>query len=202
VAVNFRRITAMESNNGNITAFFNAQSFHGPPLALNFLTNAILGNGTNGTKTIKISNHPFPWTAADKISQAGSFATVGFQVAFNIAFGMSFLSASFVVFLIKERVTKSKHLQFVSGVKFPIFWGACFLFDVLNYILPCLGLMLLLVGFRTESFYAVDVQFYVFILFCFYGYAVIPLMYLFSFAFSIPSSGFTRMVLFNLFTGT
>jgi len=101
---------------------------------------------------------------------------------------MSFLAASFVVFLIRERESKSKHLQFVSGVKFPIFWLANLLFDTVNYIIPCLALMVVLVAFQMEEFKTAEMHGYLFILFVLYGWAVIPLMYLFSFLFTVPST--------------
>jgi hypothetical protein len=37
--------------------------------------------------------------------------------AICIIFALAFIPASFLVFLIDERVTTSKHLQFVSGIK-------------------------------------------------------------------------------------
>lgn len=115
---------------------------------------------------------------------------------------MSFLAASFVVFLIKERETKSKHLQYVSGVRFPIFWLAHFIFDTINYIIPCIALVIVVVAFQTEDFKTAKMLGYFFLVLLLYGWAVLPLMYLFSFLFVIPSSGYTRMTFFNFLTGT
>lgn len=114
---------------------------------------------------------------------------------------MSFLAASFVVFLIKERETNAKHLQVVSGVRFIVFWVASFLFDAVNYIIPCIGLMIVLLAFQNDDFKSAEMQGLFFLLLLLYGWSVIPFMYLFSFAFTIPSSGFTRMVMFNVFSG-
>jgi ATP-binding cassette subfamily A (ABC1) protein 3 len=136
------------------------------------------------------------------VDNVGGFVGLGFQVGLNVSFGMAFLASSFVVFLIKERETKSKHLQFVSGVNFPVFWLAHFVFDAINYLIPAIALIIVLLAFDTEDFNTVETLGNTFVLFLFYGFAIIPLMYLFSFYFTVPSSGFTRMVLFNLFTGT
>ena len=35
----------------------------------------------------------------------------------------------------------------------------------------------------------------------FYGFAMLPQTYLFSFAFTVPSSGFTRLSIFNIILG-
>lgn len=165
---------------------------------MNLITNAILRPKNH---TIQLTNHPFPYTGLDSLKQAGRLYTVGFQVGYNVAFGMSFLAASFVVFLIKERESKSKHLQFVSGVELPMFWIASFLVDFVNFIIPCISILAVLQIFQLEDFVAPHMQVNLLILLVSYGLAVIPLMYLWSFAFTIPSTGFTRMIMFNIFTG-
>ena len=53
--------------------------------------------------------------------------------------GMSFLMASFVVFLIKERTIKSKHAQFVSGAGAFVFWSSTFVWDFISYLIPVFG---------------------------------------------------------------
>lgn len=52
------------------------------------------------------------------------------MVAICVIFAMSFVPASFVLYLIQERVTQAKHLQFVSGVSPVIYWMANFLWDM------------------------------------------------------------------------
>lgn len=49
-----------------------------------------------------------------------------------VIFAMSFVPASFVLFLIEERVSKAKHLQFVSGVKPILYWLANFVWDMVS----------------------------------------------------------------------
>lgn len=51
-------------------------------------------------------------------------------VAICVIFAMSFVPASFVLYLIQERVTQAKHLQFVSGVSPLVYWMANFLWDM------------------------------------------------------------------------
>ena len=59
---------------------------------------------------------------------------MGFSVLHAIAviFAMSFVPASFVIFLVEERVSKAKHLQFVSGVKPFTFWIATYTWDLVS----------------------------------------------------------------------
>lgn len=53
-------------------------------------------------------------------------------VSICVIFAMSFVPASFVLFLIEERVSKAKHLQFVSGVKPILYWLANFIWDMVS----------------------------------------------------------------------
>lgn len=57
-------------------------------------------------------------------------ASVDAVVAICVIFAMSFVPASFVLYLIQERVTQAKHLQFVSGVSPLVYWMANFLWDM------------------------------------------------------------------------
>lgn len=54
-------------------------------------------------------------------------------VAICVIFAMSFIPASFVLFLIQERVSNSKHLQFVSGVNPTTYWVANFVWDMVRH---------------------------------------------------------------------
>lgn len=54
------------------------------------------------------------------------------MVSICVIFAMSFVPASFVVFLIQERVTKAKHLQFICGVKPVTYWLANFVWDMVR----------------------------------------------------------------------
>lgn len=58
--------------------------------------------------------------------------SVDVLVSICVIFAMSFVPASFVLFLIEERVSKAKHLQFVSGVKPILYWLANFTWDMVS----------------------------------------------------------------------
>ena len=53
-------------------------------------------------------------------------------VAICVIVAMSFVPASFVLYLIQERVNKAKHLQFVSGVSPTTYWLTNFLWDMVS----------------------------------------------------------------------
>ena len=53
-------------------------------------------------------------------------------VALCVVFAMCFVPASFVVFLVNERVNKAKHLHLVSGVRPYIYWLANYAWDMVS----------------------------------------------------------------------
>ena len=108
---------------------------------------------------------------------------MGFSVLHAIAviFSMSFVPASFVIFLVEERVSKAKHLQFVSGVKPFTFWISTYTWDLvrlstnmfhdlftvspfkwndlwtsfwlqLNYVIPSFLCVLIFIAFDQEAY--------------------------------------------------
>jgi hypothetical protein len=62
-------------------------------------------------------NHPLPQTEIQIDSELQTRIALELFTAICVIFALAFIPASFLVFLIDERVTTSKHLQFVSGVK-------------------------------------------------------------------------------------
>lgn len=68
--------------------------------------------------------------------------------AVSVIFAMSFVPASFVIFLIEDRVAQSKHLQLVSGLRPFVYWLQSYTWDLVsasaghrlsnsNHFLPC-----------------------------------------------------------------
>jgi ATP-binding cassette subfamily A (ABC1) protein 3 len=125
----------------------------------------------------------------------------GFSIAFNILFGMGFLASSFVIFLINERSSRAKHCQFVSGVRIITFWASTFCWDFINFLLPCLLLMLVFWAFGVEALIGDGRVFSILLLFLLYGWAILPCMYIFSFLFNVPSSGVVWLTMLNQISG-
>lgn len=74
-----------------------------------------------------------PLAPAELCPLLGRMATsVDVLVSICVIFAMSFVPASFVVFLIEERVSKAKHLQFVSGMKPITYWLGNFAWDMVG----------------------------------------------------------------------
>ena len=76
----------------------------------------------------------------------------GFLITFTLLFAMAFLASSFVLFLVQERSSKAKHVQFVSGVDPVSYWTSAYLWDMINFMIPSLTLLILFVAFDVPAF--------------------------------------------------
>ncbi|GLH10706.1 Multidrug resistance protein homolog 49 [Gryllus bimaculatus] len=181
-----------------ITGWFNDLPYHSVPLTLNLLNNAIL---KMINMSITLVNSPLPYTSESQAIMLMNGNNMGFQIAFNIGFSMAFVAAYYIMFPIKERMSKAKHLQFVSGVDVLVFWIVNITCDGLSFLLPSLGVIITLAGFQEDGFATTEELGRIFVILVFFGWAMIPLMYLASYLFTIPASGYTRMTMFNIFAG-
>ncbi|KAI1891829.1 hypothetical protein AGOR_G00147770 [Albula goreensis] len=127
--------------------------------------------------------------------------SVDVLVSICVIFAMSFVPASFVLFLIEERVSKAKHLQFVSGVKPLLYWLANFTWDMLNYTVPATMVVLIFISFQQQSYVSEKNLPALVLLLMLYGWSITPLMYPASFLFSVPSTAYVVLTSVNLFIG-
>lgn len=65
----------------------------------------------------------------------------GFAIAINLMYGMASLSSTFALLLVTESSIKSKHVQKVSGVYLSNFWLSALVWDLFNFLLPCLFML-------------------------------------------------------------
>ncbi|CAF1219331.1 unnamed protein product [Rotaria sordida] len=195
----------------NITGLFNNQPYHISPLALNYLTNSLLkqySSTSTMNRTIHVINHPLPRSVRQTITDFQSQQFFGFRMASSIVFGFGFMMASFAVFLIKERVSKAKHLQFLSGASGINFWLSTFIWDLVYYILATICIFIVWTIFYHTAAVKDDLKAYLggdrlgytILLYFLYGLSHIPMTYLLSFIFQIPASGFAWMAILNIIT--
>ncbi|GIL85769.1 hypothetical protein Vretimale_13200 [Volvox reticuliferus] len=64
----------------------------------------------------------------------------------------SVLSASFVMFVVREQENNSKHPQLVSGAPAAAYWAANYGWDLLSYSLSSAGLLALIVWYWLPQF--------------------------------------------------
>lgn len=114
---------------------------------------------------------------------------------------MAFVTAMFVMFYIKERVTRAKLLQFVSGVNKFIFWLTSFVIDYLIFILISILFIGVLAAYQEEGYKEIEELARNFLLIIVFGFAALPFTYVLSFIFQIPSTGLVRLAILYIITG-
>ncbi|MCI4394811.1 hypothetical protein PGIGA_G00173010 [Pangasianodon gigas] len=189
----------------NVKVWFYNQGWHAIVSFLNVATNAILrGNLPAGVQPklygISAFNHPLNLTKEQLTTTLMSSST-DVVVAICVIFAMSFIPASFVLFLIQERVSKAKHLQFVSGVNPAAYWVANFTWDMCNYVIPCLIVIVIFLCFQQKAYVSPQNLPALILLLVLYGWAITPMMYPASFVFSVPSTAYVVLTCINLFIG-
>jgi len=150
---------------------------------------------------IKLISHPMNYTETQLDKELIRQIGISLLHAICVIFAMSFVPASFVVFHIEERVSKVKHLHFVSGVKPETYWTAAFLWDLTMYILSAVLCIFIFLIFDAKAYVSEQNLGPLVLLMLLYGWSAVPLMYPASFVFSIPSSAFVTLACANLFIG-
>uniref|UniRef100_A0A3Q1EER0 ATP binding cassette subfamily A member 1 n=1 Tax=Acanthochromis polyacanthus TaxID=80966 RepID=A0A3Q1EER0_9TELE len=117
--------------------WFNNKGWHSIGAFINVMNNGILrahlpAGADPSRYGISAFNHPLNLTK-EQLSQVALVTTsVDVLVSICVIFAMSFVPASFVVFLIQERVSKAKHMQFISGVQPLLYWVTNFIWDMVR----------------------------------------------------------------------
>ncbi|CAF1655294.1 unnamed protein product, partial [Adineta ricciae] len=107
--------------------FTNHKGYHSLPLYINIMSNSILRanlpleKGLPSAYGITTINHPMNET---NNMLSTEFILQGSDVVISvfIIVAMSFVPASFTLFLVYERATKSKHIQYINGLYPLVYW--------------------------------------------------------------------------------
>ncbi|XP_029466633.1 ATP-binding cassette sub-family A member 1-like [Rhinatrema bivittatum] len=190
----------------NVKVWFYNKGWHAIVSFINVANNAILRGNLPASKNaedygITTYNHPLNLTKEQMSDIALLTSSTDVVVSICVIFAMSFIPASFVLFLIQERVSKAKHLQFVSGVNPVIYWLSNFAWDMCNYLVPCVIVVILFLSFQQKAYVSASNFPVLILLLILYGWSVTPLMYPSSFLFSIPSTAYVVLTSVNMFIG-
>ncbi|CAL8279233.1 unnamed protein product [Lota lota] len=190
----------------NIKVWYNNKGWHAMASFMNVANNAILRAflppAANPVEYgITAVNHPLNLTK-EQLSEVTVLTTsVDAVVAICVIFAMSFIPASFVLYLIQERATKAKHLQFVSGVSPLVYWVANFFWDMINYSLSTAMVVGIFMAFDKKCYTSPTNLPALITLLLLYGWSVTPMMYPMSYVFSVPSTAYVSLSCINLFIG-
>ncbi|GFN96696.1 ATP-binding cassette sub-family a member 1 [Plakobranchus ocellatus] len=191
----------------NVKVWFNNKGWAAAVSYMNAMNNLILRSLLPSEKDphnygIVTVNHPLNLTKAQLNEETLVNNAVDLAVAICVIFAMSFVPASFVLFLIEERVSNSKHLQFVSGINPTVYWVSTWMWDMLNYSIPAMLCIIIFLAFDAESYVSAKSFPCLVALLFLYGWSIVPMMYPFSRLFDVPSSAFVALSCMNVFLGT
>ena len=134
-------------------------------------------------------NEPLPLTTQQTI-EVKTILSVLAVLFLLIPYG--YIPGAFIVFLVNERISKSKHLQLVSGVNMTSYWLASYLWDLSLFFILTVFIMVIFLIYGAESaqVFVGDVEsFFASMALTFgYGMSILPFSYLFARNFNNSSS--------------
>ena len=182
-------------------AWFSLKGYHAMPIFLNVMNNAVLrreladlrGYSSNLSEYgIVAASQPWPATPAEQALQEIRSGKP-LMIPLLALFGFCFLVSSFVLFVVEERVSGTKHLQTISGLNKLIYWTSSYTWDLVIYTLAILLGSLVFLCFDKQEFVSRS-HYPVFLVACLaFGCVSISLMYLVAWIFNSPSRAYVVM---------
>ncbi|XP_065052485.1 phospholipid-transporting ATPase ABCA3-like isoform X1 [Rhopilema esculentum] len=179
-------ITLQEKNNRfEARSWFSHQALHAVASAYSAANNIMLSHMKNDSSYgIQVTNHPLPRNPQEEVDVSLTNGANLTLVIF-VTMAVCFIAASFITFIVTEKVTKAKHIQFVSGVGSFTYWFATYCWDLINFVVPAIGIIILFAAFQLDTYKGDDLGAFV-VMLIFFGLSILPFVYLISFAFKSP----------------
>lgn len=198
---NKRHVFGLRVDGDKLVAMFNNEYYHTLPLSLNYLFNAY-AKALNFRYSIHIDFFPLPMSTVSKFDLMSSMGSnMGFWLITALGFAITFMSSFYITLCVKERVSRFKLLQLVSGVNLWIYWLTTFLFDYLTF--ACIvGIMLgSMFLYDEDGFNTLSEVLRMAMLFACFIFAVLPWIYCMSMLFDSPTTGFLFVFQFAMYFG-
>jgi len=200
-----RYIAMFAEDNGvagmRYVAYTNTTATHGLPTSMAYVSLARLrdfrqqnGLAVTDDNRIRAYVHPMPLTAEMKTLMD---STAG--IIISIAF--AFIPAAVVMFVVKERETKVKHQQVISGVSTHAYWVSTLAFDAMNFIIPIILALIIIAAFDLKTLIGANVV-PVILAMILYTSSICVFTYCLSFLFDNHASAQNVMLLIYILTGT
>jgi len=183
--------------NANILLDLNASAYHAAPVLITSVYESLL-KMVDPDVTFTASSYPMPQTLRQ--AAVGEGFTAIFPILM-ILLGFPFIPSAFIMFVVKEKENKSKHIQLVSGVSPHAFWLSTWIWDSISYQLPMWGTIALLKIYEIDSLTDDNTLGTVIKLFVGYGPAMAGLCYCMSFGFMSHSKAQISIIFFSFVTG-
>jgi len=145
---------------------------------------------SNERAKISAINHPLPLTSEKSTEIQVILSAVA---SFFLLIPFCYIPSTFVVFVVKERLCKSKHVQLVSGVNMSAYWISTYTWDMFLYGILSILVSIVLLAYGHDGSAQVFVGdtthfFCTFSLILGYGFSALPFAYLWSRYFTNPTN--------------
>ncbi|XP_037529093.2 phospholipid-transporting ATPase ABCA3-like [Rhipicephalus sanguineus] len=197
----------MTKKDGN-ALWYNGQIQHLAPLVLGLYNTARLRNVTKddsadfifevtsrGVKDAQVAQRDTPGML-DHASGGSQYRVVLPKVLRSIFFPLvsSLMCSNFVIFPTAERALGVKQLHLIAGMSTFLYWVTNFAFDFMFYMGTA---MIVLLPLQLVPYTTLDIDDYklIFVLNLLHGYAALPFIYICSFVYTDPASGYSTLVI-------
>jgi len=156
--------------------WYSNQAIHAAPEALNLIGNTIARQHL-GKENFDIIpwNCPLPKSIEEQ-ARAAALGSDVFGLCILLMMAMAGLSGSFIVFPINEKNSHAKHVQFVSGATYSVYWIASACWDFVNAFATLVLIMVIAGAFNLDGLSECLALFFASLLLMLW--AIIPLQYL------------------------
>lgn len=180
---------------------YNFTAYHVGPTLQALATEGLLRDALDDNEyTVASTIYPFPLTDLEASLVENEDA---FTAWFLVCLSFPFIAGAFGTFIVQERESKAKHLQTVAGVQPIAYWLSSYLWDCINYILPCGIVIILMFAFNITVLTTTDrgIVYGVITLLVLFGPAAAGFTYIISFMFKSPALCFVAVVIGDFIMG-
>ncbi|KAF9424045.1 hypothetical protein HW555_000754 [Spodoptera exigua] len=187
-------------DDNNATAWFSNFGYHDVAISLATLHSAIL-RAFNSSAQLNVYNHPLEATYKDQTDMQMMITMLSMQLSSGIGSSVSIVSAVFIMFFIKERTSGAKLLQKAAGVRPEVLWGSAAVFNWSWFLITCVSIVVTCAAFQVVGLSTAQELGRMYLCVMLYGAAMLPLVYIMSFAFNGPAVGFVGYYFMNVIFG-
>lgn len=200
--IDFHFLAGLTVSENNFIVWLNNKPLHTAPLTLNLLHNALAIKLLGQDASTYVTNEPLPYSDDTRTLRLNKGQVLGAEISINLSLTMCFITAFYAIPIIRERETRAKLLQFLSGVDVCAYWTSHIVWDYLVFVLSALSSILTIAAFKEIGYITpLDLSRYFYMLLIF-GFPGIMLSYAASGCFSDAATGFTRISIINTLMGT
>lgn len=159
-------------------------------------------NTLRSSASYQIYNHPISLND-DRISYDSMLSKISdIGISLTVLCAFSFIPAGLIVYIVRERISQEKRLQYVCGVRPLLYWINVFVWDFIYYIVIMVLTLLVIVAFNSSAYTTSQQNFAALvILLIMFGWSCLPMSYMMSKFFKDTGTAYMIIFCFTLFSG-